>query len=80
MVSTALSENLVMVKITGIVERQIAENNPKETLERLIKLGCDRDGAIEKIGVVVVGEIYNILKSGERFNKRRFVRRLYRLK
>ncbi len=67
----------------GIVEIQIAGNNPKETketLDRLIKLGYDRDEAIEKIGSAVVGEIYNILKFHERFNERRFVERLYSLK
>jgi len=70
-------------KIVGIVERQIAENNPKEskeTLKRLIKLGYDKDEAIEKIGSAVVGEIYNILKFHEKFNERRFVERLHSLK
>jgi hydrogenase maturation factor HypE len=70
-------------EIVGVVERQIAENNPKEAkeaLERFIKLGYDRDEAIEKIGSAVVGEIYNILKFHERFNERRFVERLYSLK
>jgi hydrogenase maturation factor HypE len=70
-------------EIIGIVERQIAENNPKETketLNRLIKLGYDRDEAIEKIGSAVVGEIYNILKFHEKFNERRFVERLHSLK
>ncbi|PXF61595.1 MAG: hypothetical protein C4B59_03335 [Candidatus Methanogaster sp.] len=70
-------------EIVGIVEMQIVGNNPeetKETLERLIKLGYDRDEAIEKIGSVVIGEIYNILKFHERFNERRFVERLHSLK
>jgi hypothetical protein len=70
-------------EIVGVVERQIAENNPKEAkeaLERFTKLGYDRDEAIEKIGSAVVGEIYNILKFHERFNERRFVERLYSLK
>ena len=70
-------------EIVGIVETQIAENNPKETkdtLERLIKLRYDRDEAIEKIGSVVIGEIYNTLKFHERFNERRFVERLHSLK
>ena len=70
-------------EIVGIVEIQIAGNNPKETretLDRLIKLGYDRDEAIEKIGSVVIGEIYNILKFHERFNERRFIERLHSLK
>ncbi|MEA3282883.1 MAG: hypothetical protein U9Q68_10110 [Euryarchaeota archaeon] len=44
----------------GIVEMQIAGNNPEETkktLDRFIKFGYGRDEAIEKIGSVVVGEI-----------------------
>ena len=70
-------------EIVGIVEIQIAGNNPKETketLERLIKLGYDRGEAIEKIGSAVVGEIYNILKFHERFDETRFVERLHSLK
>ena len=70
-------------EIVGIVEIQIAGNNPKETketLDMLIKLGYARDEAIEKIGSVVIGEIYNILKFHERFNERRFVERLHSLK
>ena len=70
-------------EIVGIVERQIAENNPKETKEtlgRLITLGYDRDEIIEKIGSAVIGEIYDILKFHERFNERRFVERLHSLK
>jgi len=70
-------------EIVGIVEIRIAGNNPKETretLDRLIKLWYDRDEAIEKIGSVVIGEIYNILKFHERFNERRFIERLHSLK
>lgn len=70
-------------EIVGIVEIQIAGNNPKETretLDRLIKLGYDRDEAIEKIGSAVIREIYNILKVHERFNERRFIERLHSLK
>jgi hypothetical protein len=69
-------------EIAGIVEIQIARNSPKETketLDRLIKLGYDRDEAIEKIGSVVTGEIYNILKFHEIYDETRFVERLYSL-
>lgn len=69
-------------EIAGIVEIQILRNSPKETketLDRLIKLGYDRDEAIEKIGSAVEGEIYNILKFHERFNEGRFVERLHSL-
>jgi hypothetical protein len=66
-----------------IVEQQIRENNPretKETLDRLIILGYSRHEAIHKIGAVVVEELFDVLKSREKFDRERFIDRLSRLK
>ncbi len=70
-------------QIHQVVEQQIKENNPKETketLERLMRLGYDRHEAIHKIGTVVVEELFDTLKSKERFDRKRFVDRLHGLK
>ncbi len=66
-----------------IVEQQIKDNNPKETketLEKLIKSGHSRHEAIHKIGAAVVEELYDMLKSREKFDRKRFIDRLDRLK
>jgi len=39
----------------------------------LIKEGFSREKAVELIGIVVVHEIYNVLKQNENFNRKRFV-------
>ena len=66
-----------------IVEQQLKENDPKETketLDRLIILGYNRHEAIHKIGAVVVEELFDVLKSKEKFDRERFIDRLNRLK
>ena len=70
-------------QIHQVVEQQIKENNPKETketLERLMRSGYNRNEAIHKIGTVVVEELFDTLKSKEKFDRKRFVDRLHRLK
>jgi hypothetical protein len=70
-------------QIHDIVEKQIEENNPKETrktLDRLINSGYDRHDAIHMIGTVVVEEIYQTMKFNETFNGDRFVKNLQKLK
>ena len=70
-------------QIHDIVEKQIKENNPKETsktLDRLIKSGCDRHDTIHMIGTVVIEEIFRIMKFNEEFNEDRFVKNLHKLK
>ncbi|TFG18735.1 MAG: hypothetical protein EU529_17125 [Promethearchaeota archaeon] len=74
---------MLQKKILEIVENQIRENNPKETKETLIRLrnlGYNRQDALQKIGTVVEEEIYDVLKHKEKFNKERFIRKLFTLK
>ncbi len=64
------------------VENQIKNNNPpetKETLKRLMKMGDSRQEAIRKIAVVMVEEIYDMMKNSEVFNQERFVNKLEKL-
>ncbi|MHA1489193.1 MAG: hypothetical protein ACTSRI_06025 [Promethearchaeota archaeon] len=44
-----------------------------------MNLGYSRQDAIEKIGTVVTEEIYDVLKNKEKFNEKRFVRKLLAL-
>lgn len=70
-------------QIHEVVERQIRENEPKETketLDKLMILGYSRHEAIHKIGAVVVEEIFDVLSSKEKFDKKRFINKLQRLK
>ncbi len=64
------------------VENQIKNNNPpetKETLKRLMKMGDSRQEAIRKIAVVMVEEIYDMMKNHEVFNQERFVNKFEKL-
>ncbi len=68
--------------VLRIVENQIRNNNPpetKETLQRLMKIGDSRQEAIRKIAVVMVEEMYDVMKNREAFNQERFVNKLREL-
>lgn len=69
--------------ILEVVENQIRDNNPpetRETLIRLMEMGDSREEAVRKIALVVVGEIYEVMKNKEVFNRERFVSKLKKLK
>jgi len=69
--------------IHEVVENQIRDGDPKETketLHRLMNLGYSRHDAINKIGTVVLEDIFHILKNKEEFNEERFVNKLLALK
>jgi hypothetical protein len=66
-------------EIIGVVENQINENNPKETkitFNRLIKSGYSEDEAYDKIGAIVIEEIFDVLKKQEPYNEERYVSKL----
>ena len=68
--------------ILQIVKNQIKNNDPpetKETLVRLLEEGNTRQEAIEKIALIVIEEIYDILKNKQEFNRERFVSKLKKL-
>ena len=66
--------------IHEVIENQIGEGKPKETLNRLMNLGYNRHEAIHKIGTTVVDDIYNMLKNEQEFNEEQFAKKLLALK
>lgn len=61
--------------ILEVVENQLRENNPPETrqtLERLLAAGHTRQVAVELIGSVVVGEIWQMLHERQPFDHARY--------
>ncbi|MCD6525402.1 MAG: hypothetical protein J7K75_00175 [Desulfuromonas sp.] len=68
--------------IIEVVNQQIENNDPPQTaitLSRLIADGCSADPAKELIGCVVISEVFDVLKSGEKFDLDRYVAALDRL-
>lgn len=68
--------------ILEVVENQLRDGTPPETrqtLQRLISQGYSAQEAKRLIGVVVAGEIFDILKQGKPFDQARFVGALRRL-
>lgn len=61
--------------ILEVVDNQLKANDPpctKDTYEKLIDAGYSNSAAKEKIGAVVLTEIYDILKEGQAFDEERF--------
>lgn len=61
--------------ILEIVDNQLKANDPpctKDTYEKLIAAGYSRSEAENKIGAVVVTEIYDILKKGKSFDEQKY--------
>ncbi len=64
------------------VSNQIQNNDPpetKQTYDRLMKQIEDHDEVMKYLGVVMMAEILDILKSKEPFNEKRYIGRLNRL-
>ena len=69
--------------IREVVENQLRDGDPaetRETLDRLVASGLDREQAVDLIGQAVVDEINEILKDRQPFNRARFAERLGRLR
>jgi hypothetical protein len=65
-----------------VVENQIRAGDPPETkitVKRLQDSGILREEAIRLIACVVANEIFNIMKYGEEFNKKRYIENLRHL-
>ena len=68
--------------ILEVVNNQLRANDPPETritLNRLIAEGYSEKDAKELIGCVVSSEIFDVLKSKEEFNLKRYVDALNKL-
>ena len=64
------------------INNQIQGNNPpetKQTYDRLMKEIKNHDEVMKYIGVVMMAEILDILKSKKPFNKKRYIERLNKL-
>ena len=68
--------------ILDVVENQLRNLDPpatKETLDRLISQGVEEEEARRLIGCVVAGEIFDILKHKQPFDRDRYVMALRKL-
>ena len=68
--------NLKLKKtILEVVENQLKENNPpctKDIYEQLLNAGYSRSEAKDKIGAVILTEIYDILQEGQSFDEEKY--------
>jgi hypothetical protein len=68
--------------IIEVVDTQVETNDPPETaltLIRLVNAGHTPVEAKNLIGCVVMSEVFDVLKSGEKFNLARYVAALHNL-
>lgn len=72
----------IKVAIVEVIDTQIALNDPPETaltFTRLIREGFTPSDAKELIGCVVISEVFDVLKSGRKFDGQRYVAALQNL-
>lgn len=65
--------------ILEVVDNQLRDNNPPETgmaYQKLLDAGYSRREAKEKIGAVVLSEIYDVLKEKQPYNEERYTQAL----
>ena len=70
------------VAILEAVDNQLNQGRPSEvraTLEKLMERGDDYDEAKRKIAVVLVEEMYEIMKEQKPFNQKRYIEKLKQL-
>ena len=61
--------------ILEVVENQLKANDPpctKDIYEKLLNAGYSKSEAIDKIGAVVLDEIYDILQEGQSFDEEKY--------
>ncbi len=78
-----LTNPLLGDEIREVVENQIRDGTPPEaaeTLKRLLRAGYTREQAVDKIAVVVVHELMDVMESKQPYNEKRYVGRLNGLK
>ena len=74
--------NLAGEAVFEAINNQIKSNNPpetKQTYDRLMKEMKGHEEVMKCMGVVMMAEILDILKSKKPFNKKRFIERLKKL-
>lgn len=73
---------IMHVHIHQLIENQIAGGEPKEvgqTVEELMRRGLSRHEAIHRVGMVLSGEIWHVLKDTRPFDEQGVARQLQRL-
>jgi len=78
----AKSSRVMNKAILEVVDNQIRDGNPpaaKETFDRLIGEGIERDEARRLIAYVVASEIFEILKHLKPYDEDRYVKALRNL-
>jgi len=73
---------IMHVYIHQLIENQIAGGEPKEvgqTVEELMRRGLSRHEAVHRVGTVLSGEIWHILKENRPFDEQGVARQLRRL-
>lgn len=69
-------------QIIEVIDNQINANDPpctKRTFLQLQEQGCSKQEAKEKIAAVVLGEIYDILSDGKKFDEKKYELKLKEL-
>lgn len=64
--------------ILEVVDNQLRENNPpvtKESYDKLIDAGYSVNEAKEKIGAIVIEEIYDVMKENQPYDEKDIRRR-----
>jgi uncharacterized protein with ATP-grasp and redox domains len=77
-----MSKEMLKQSMLMAVENQLKSNDPPETaatLQRLMKEGYSRQAALEMIASVLIGEVFDVVKSNEPYNEKRYVSRLHQL-
>lgn len=65
--------------ILEVVDNQLRENNPpvtKESYDKLIDAGYSVSEAKEKIGAIVIEEIYDVMKKNQPYDEKRYTQAL----
>ena len=69
--------------ILQAVDNQLKANDPpvtKATYERLKSLGYSKQQAKEQIAVILIEEMYDVLKYNEHYDEERYTKKLEELK
>jgi hypothetical protein len=64
------------------INNQIKNNNPpetKQTYDRLMKIIKNHDEVMKYLGVVMMAEIFDVLKNKQPYDEKRFIERLNKL-
>jgi hypothetical protein len=70
---------LLKAAIMDVLDNQLRHHDPPETrdtLERLLDEGTDREEARRLIGCVIAAELVDVMKSSRPFDRERFITRL----